>query len=96
MTDCELTWAEHAEGLRSEQLALAMLKALISPDEDELDVVLADLEEIGDQALEQFQTSLADLAIRFGVACFGDLDGLRKVLEELQADLAQHIAEYQP
>jgi hypothetical protein len=38
---------------------------------------------------------LASLAVRFGVAAFGEA-GLQKVLVDMQSDLAAHIAGYDP
>jgi hypothetical protein len=41
-----------------------------------------------------FEAALASWAIRFGHALFGDR--LDEMLAERQAELSQHIAEYQP
>ncbi len=96
------SWAEHANDLESEQLALALLRAYLNPAEEDLaavldrtyELVLAAAADESDTRLGGFEAALASLAIRFGSALFGDR--LDDVLAEMQADVARHVAEYRP
>lgn len=80
--------------VRGKLRALAMLRALLSPSDDDLEVLVGELHQLieddrGDpdhEQLEEFQTQIAFLAVEFGRAAHGDR--FDAVLAALQVDLA--------
>lgn len=105
MAEKVLSWVEHADGLEGEQLALALMRAHLSPDEDELEVVLGRVRELiaecgGDpdraDGLGALDSALVSIAVRFGVLAFGDLEGVGAALAQMQRDVAEHVANYEP
>jgi hypothetical protein len=73
------SWAEHAAGLRGEQRALAMCRALLSDDSAVLDAAIEEEFELmtaaGDSGehgeLERYTVALATVAVRFGAQVHG-------------------------
>jgi hypothetical protein len=100
--DTPPSWAEHADDLRGEQRALAILRALLADDDTVLEAALDDLYEAIEQGaatgdyhqLETYQASQALVALRFGQQLHGSR--LDDELARMQAALAHHIGTYQP
>jgi hypothetical protein len=102
VADDVVSWEEHAAGLEGEMLALALMRAYLSEDQEDLEVVLdrayelvlAVAEDEEDTRLGAFESALAARALRWGYELFGDR--LDEVLEQMQRDLAAHVANFEP
>jgi|SRR4051794_8263179 hypothetical protein len=95
------SWDEHAEDLEGAQLALAMTRAYLdrSPTGDEsLSVITSRIEEqleAGDfSTAVSLEGQLVLLVIEFGRKVHGRY--LDAVLAEMQRELADHVARYNP
>lgn len=95
------SWAEHADELEYDQLALAMMRGYLSDDEADLNAVIERMYELIDKTtqdpefggLAMFEAALVKFALMFGRELFGDQ--LDEQLAGMQRDLAAHIAGYE-
>lgn len=98
--DDVMSWAEHADELEMDQLALALMRAYISEDESDLDAVTGRLGELLDETiadpetgrLGDFEAALVQTALLLAHRAFGD--GLDGVLAEMQEDLREHVTKF--
>src|SRR5688572_28340703 len=92
------TWDEHAEDLEDAQLALAIVRAYLSPNAEDLTAITSQLEgqlEAGEfSGVGSMDSRLVELVLMFGRQVHGRY--LDAVLAAMQADLAAHVARYTP
>jgi hypothetical protein len=92
--DTPPSWDEHADGLRGQLRALALLHSLVTDDDPATDALADELNTITDEEHGAVLQAMGGLALMFGEAAYGE--NLADVLRGMQADIADHMARYDP
>jgi hypothetical protein len=96
--DTPPTWAEHAADLEGAQMALSIVRAYLSPNDEDLTAITSRIEEQLDAGdfhdVGAMDAHLVELVLMFGRRVHGRY--LDAVLAAMQADLGLHIARYNP